>query len=48
MLQNTYMALLWAEKGLEIDLYCLGKDHPEYQHMLKAVDVLQKLNSSMT
>ncbi|KAJ5639238.1 TPR domain protein [Penicillium longicatenatum] len=39
MLQNTYMALLWAEKGLEIDLYCLGKDYPEYQHMLRAVDV---------
>jgi hypothetical protein len=25
------MALLWTEKGLEVDRYCVGEDHPEYK-----------------
>jgi hypothetical protein len=24
------MTLLWAEKELEVDAYCIGEDHPDY------------------
>jgi hypothetical protein len=36
------MALLWAEKELEIDGYCIGEDHPDYQKELEAVNQLRE------
>lgn len=36
------MALLWAEKGLEVNRYCVGEDHPEYRTTLEAFTQLQK------
>ncbi|KAJ5797553.1 uncharacterized protein N7503_006849 [Penicillium pulvis] len=44
-LGNPQMALLWAEKGLEVELYCVGEDHPDYQQMLDTVGVLQGFNA---
>jgi hypothetical protein len=35
------MALLWAEKGLEVNRYCVGEDHPEYTTTLEAFTRLQ-------
>jgi hypothetical protein len=34
------MAVLWAEKEVEVDCYCLGEDHPDYA---KEVGVLKQL-----
>jgi hypothetical protein len=35
------MALLWAEKELEVDCYCVGEDHPDYRKELEIVDRLR-------
>lgn len=35
------MALLWAEKGLEVNRCCVGEDHPEYQTTLEAFTQLK-------
>ncbi|KAL3703364.1 hypothetical protein TMatcc_010553 [Talaromyces marneffei ATCC 18224] len=40
-LGNARMALLWADKGLEVDRYCVGEDHPEYTTTLEAFTRLQ-------
>jgi len=40
---NVEVALLWAEKEVEIDNYCLGKDHPDYP---KEVKVLEQLRAA--
>lgn len=34
---NAKMALLWTEKELEIDQYCIGKDHPDYEEEQKTI-----------
>lgn len=34
-LGNAKMALLWAEKGLEVNRCCVEEDHPEYTTTLK-------------
>jgi hypothetical protein len=31
------MSVLWAEKELEVDRYCIGEDHPDYQKVSEAV-----------
>jgi hypothetical protein len=36
------MASLWVEKEVEVDYYCLGKDHPDYP---KEVRVLEQLRA---
>lgn len=35
------MAILWAKKELEVDRYCLGKDHPDYRKELKIIGKLR-------
>lgn len=35
------MALLWAEKVLEVDLYCVGEDYPEYKKVLLIVEEMR-------
>ncbi|KAF2686179.1 TPR domain protein [Lentithecium fluviatile CBS 122367] len=40
---NVQMAMLWTEKEVEVDGYCLGQDHPDYQ---KEVGVLRQLRSA--
>ena len=35
------MALLWAEKELEVDRYCVGEDYPDYRKELEIVDRLR-------
>lgn len=35
------MALLWAEKELEVDYYCLGEDHPTIQMQIEIVNQLR-------
>jgi hypothetical protein len=35
------MTLLWAEKELEIDRYCVREDHPGYTKELQIVDRLR-------
>jgi hypothetical protein len=40
MLGNVQMAILWTEKEIEVDEYCLGKDHPDYE---KELGVLSQL-----
>ncbi|KFY67709.1 hypothetical protein V496_01445 [Pseudogymnoascus sp. VKM F-4515 (FW-2607)] len=40
---NVQMASLWAEKEVEVDYYCLGKDHPDYP---KEVRVLEQLRAA--
>ena len=37
------MAMLWAEKEIEVDSYCLGEDHPDYQ---KELGVLNQLRNT--
>jgi hypothetical protein len=37
------MALLWTEKEVEVNGYCLGQDHPDSQ---KEVGVLAQLRSA--
>ncbi|KAF1952906.1 TPR domain protein, partial [Byssothecium circinans] len=44
MLGQTRMALLWAEKELEVDRYCVGEDHPDYATEL---DMVQKLREAV-
>jgi hypothetical protein len=44
MLGKTRMALLWAEKELEVDSYCVGEDHPDYATEL---DIVQKLRKAV-
>jgi len=31
LLKDMRAALSWTEKEIEVDLYCLGADHPEYR-----------------
>lgn len=38
------MALLWAEKELEVDRYCVGEDHPDYATKL---DIVRKLREAV-
>lgn len=40
-LGDARMALLWAEKGLEVNRYCVGEDHPEYKTTLEAFTQLK-------
>jgi hypothetical protein len=40
------MALLWAEKELEVDGYCIGTDHPDYLMELNTVNQLRKAAKS--
>lgn len=40
-LSEHKMALLWAEKVLEIDLYCVGEDNPEYKRVLLIVEEMR-------
>ncbi|KAF7592476.1 hypothetical protein BBP40_000211 [Aspergillus hancockii] len=40
-LKNAKMAVLWAEKELEVDRYCIGEDHPDYRKELEMVDRLR-------
>lgn len=35
------MALLWGEKMLEIDRYCVGEYHPDYIEKLEVVKQLR-------
>ncbi|KAF2868037.1 TPR domain protein [Massariosphaeria phaeospora] len=37
MLGDTRMALLWTEKELEVDRYCVGEDYPDYKRGLQVV-----------
>lgn len=36
------MALLWAEKELEIDRCCVGEDHPDYINLLDVIERLKE------
>lgn len=36
------LALLWAEKALDHDRYCVGEDHPDYA---KELDFVEKLRT---
>lgn len=38
------MAILWAEKELEVDRYCLGEDHPGYS---KEFETIAKLKAAV-
>jgi hypothetical protein len=40
-LGNPKIALLWAEKELEVDAYCVGIDHPDYIKQLQTVAQLK-------
>lgn len=40
------MALLWAEKELEVDGYCIGADHPDYLMELDTVNQLREAAKS--
>lgn len=35
------MALLWVQKELEVDYYCVGEDHSDYKKELEIVYWLQ-------
>lgn len=37
------MALMWAEKELEVDLYCVGEDHPD---SVKELNVVERLRAA--
>jgi hypothetical protein len=37
------MTLLWAEKELEIDRYCVGNDHPDVVQQVEIVDRLKAI-----
>lgn len=37
------MALLWAQKELDVDRYCVGEDHPDYK---KELDILDHLRAA--
>ncbi|KFY65616.1 hypothetical protein V496_02447 [Pseudogymnoascus sp. VKM F-4515 (FW-2607)] len=45
-LGDANMALLWAEKELEVDDYCIGADHPDYLMELDTVNQLRKAAKS--
>lgn len=36
------MALLWAEKEIELDIYCVGQDHPDYEKEAEMVNLLRE------
>ncbi|KAL4779641.1 hypothetical protein BJX76DRAFT_361620 [Aspergillus varians] len=38
---NTKMALMLAKKELEVDLYCVGEDHPDYKKGLEVMGLLK-------
>jgi hypothetical protein len=40
MQRNVQMAILWTEKEIEVDEYCLGQNHPDYE---KELGVLSQL-----
>lgn len=42
-LGNRKMLLLWAEKELEVDQYCIGEDHPDY---VKEHDIVERLRAA--
>lgn len=44
MLGKMEMALLWAEKELELDRVCVGDDHP---HIQVERDVIEKLKEAI-
>lgn len=43
---NPRMALLWTQKELEVEQYCIGEDHPDYQKGLEVVRCLQSAEKS--
>jgi hypothetical protein len=43
VLGDVQMAVLWTEKEVEVNSYCLGQDHPDYQ---KEMAVLSQLRSA--
>jgi hypothetical protein len=43
VLGNVQMAMLWTAKELEVNNYCLGRDHPDCQ---KEADVLKQLQTA--
>jgi hypothetical protein len=42
MLGKMEMALLWAEKELELDRVCVGDDHPHIQVERDAIEKLKE------
>jgi hypothetical protein len=42
MLEKMDMALLWAEKELELDRICVGDDHPHIQEERNAIEKLKE------
>jgi hypothetical protein len=44
MLGKMSMALLWAEKELEVERYCGGEEHLDYATEL---DIVQKLSEAV-
>jgi hypothetical protein len=42
MLGKMEMALLWAEKELELDRVCVGDDHPHIQIERDAIEKLKE------
>jgi hypothetical protein len=40
-LGDTRMALLWAQKELELDRVCVGEDHPDYETWFEVVGQLR-------
>ncbi|KAF7131479.1 hypothetical protein CNMCM5793_004704 [Aspergillus hiratsukae] len=43
-LGNARMALLWAQKELEVDRYCVGEDHPDFEIEL---DIVHRLRAAV-
>ncbi|PYH76157.1 TPR domain protein [Aspergillus uvarum CBS 121591] len=43
---NVKMALLWAEKELELDICCVGRDHPDYEKEAEMVNLLREAVSA--
>lgn len=43
-LRRAKMAILWAERELEVDRYCLGEDHPDYR---KGFEIIGKLKAAV-
>jgi hypothetical protein len=41
-LGKTRLALLWAEKELESDRFCVGEDHPDYPEKRDFVEELRQ------
>ncbi|KAJ5823948.1 hypothetical protein N7447_006288 [Penicillium robsamsonii] len=41
-LKEQKIAHLWTEKMLEVDLYCVGDDHPEYRKTLTTAQVMRR------